>query len=162
MDNMDHDPSSTTAQSSFHGTGINLTQFPSADDMGTAVEPVITVATERLDLPHSYTIAFLWKNQEICMEHLECISRCEHCYSLLWLKILTIKVNLTSSFFLLLESSTVLLVTKAVLWGQLMKLEWICSAKEIQVWRTCPLTQLHVYNTILYSFHVSFCSPFNR
>ena len=56
MDNIDHDPSSTTAQSSFRGTGISLTQFPSADDMGTAIEPVATVATERLDLPHSYTI----------------------------------------------------------------------------------------------------------
>ena len=56
MDNIVHDPSSTTAQSSFRGTGISLTQFPSADDMGTAIEPVATVATERLDLPHSYTI----------------------------------------------------------------------------------------------------------
>ena len=57
MDNIDHDPSSTAAQSSFHGTGISLTQFPSADDMGTAIEAIATAATERLDLPHSYTIA---------------------------------------------------------------------------------------------------------
>ena len=56
MDNIDHDPSSTTAQSSFRGTGIGLTQFPRADDVGTAIEPVATVATERLDIPHSYTI----------------------------------------------------------------------------------------------------------
>ena len=57
MDNVDHDPSSKTAQSSFHGTGtFNLTQFPGADDMGAAIEPVATVATDRLDLPHSYTI----------------------------------------------------------------------------------------------------------
>ena len=31
-------------------------QFPSADDMGTAIESVATAAIERLDLPHSYTI----------------------------------------------------------------------------------------------------------
>ena len=51
-----HDPFSKTAQSSFHGTDSNLTQFPTADDMGTAIESVATVEIERLDLPHSYTI----------------------------------------------------------------------------------------------------------
>ena len=56
MDNIDHDPSSTTAQSSFHGIGISLTQFPTADNMGTAIEPVATVATKGHTLPHSYTI----------------------------------------------------------------------------------------------------------
>ena len=54
MENIDHDPSSITAQSSFRGTGISLTQFPTADYMGTAIEPVATVATERLDLPRSH------------------------------------------------------------------------------------------------------------
>ena len=28
LDNLDHNPSSTTSQSSFHGTGISLFQFP--------------------------------------------------------------------------------------------------------------------------------------
>ncbi len=56
MDNIDHDPSSTVAQSSFHGTGISLAQFPTADNLGTAIEPVSTVATEGLTLPHSYTV----------------------------------------------------------------------------------------------------------
>ena len=28
LDNIDHDPSSIYAQSSFHGTGISITQFP--------------------------------------------------------------------------------------------------------------------------------------
>ena len=54
MDNIDHDPSSTTAQSSFHRTGISLTYC--MDDMGTAIEPVATVATKGHILPHSYTI----------------------------------------------------------------------------------------------------------
>ena len=31
IDNLDHDPSSTTAQGSFHGTGISLFQFPKQD-----------------------------------------------------------------------------------------------------------------------------------
>ena len=35
---------------------VLASQFPSADDMGTAIEDVATAATERLDLPHSYTI----------------------------------------------------------------------------------------------------------
>ena len=35
---------------------VLASQFPSADDMGTAIESVATAATERLDLPHSYTI----------------------------------------------------------------------------------------------------------
>lgn len=56
VDNIDHDPSSTTAQSSFHGTGISITQLPTVDDMGTAIEPVATVATKGLGLPHSYTV----------------------------------------------------------------------------------------------------------
>lgn len=34
LDNLDHNPSSTTAQSSFHGTGISLFQFPTAEDAG--------------------------------------------------------------------------------------------------------------------------------
>ena len=31
IDNLDHDPSSTTAQGSFHGTGISMFQFPKQD-----------------------------------------------------------------------------------------------------------------------------------
>ena len=31
IDNIDHNPSSTTAQGSFHGTGISLFQFPKRD-----------------------------------------------------------------------------------------------------------------------------------
>ena len=34
LDNVDHNPSSTTAQSSFHGTGISIIQFPTQDNTG--------------------------------------------------------------------------------------------------------------------------------
>ncbi len=34
MDNLDHNPSSTTAESSFHGTGISIIQFPTSDFEG--------------------------------------------------------------------------------------------------------------------------------
>ena len=34
LDNIDHNPSSTTAQGSFHGTGISLFQFPSSTNVG--------------------------------------------------------------------------------------------------------------------------------
>ena len=34
LDNVDHNPSSTTAQSSFHGTGISTIQFPTQDNTG--------------------------------------------------------------------------------------------------------------------------------
>ena len=35
IDNLDYNPSSTTSQSSFHGTGISLFQFPTKDNPGT-------------------------------------------------------------------------------------------------------------------------------
>lgn len=31
----------------FHGTGISITQFPTADDMGTAIDPVATVVATK-------------------------------------------------------------------------------------------------------------------
>lgn len=34
VDNLDHNPTSTTAQSSFHGTAISITQFPTSTDGG--------------------------------------------------------------------------------------------------------------------------------
>ena len=34
FDNLDHNPTSTTAQSAFHGTAISITQFPTSTDDG--------------------------------------------------------------------------------------------------------------------------------
>ena len=56
MDNIDHNPSSTTADSSFHGTGIRFIQFTNANSTGTAIEPVSTTAMKGRILPQSYTV----------------------------------------------------------------------------------------------------------
>ncbi len=36
FDNLDHNPSSTTAKDSFHGTGISLFQFPTEINQGSS------------------------------------------------------------------------------------------------------------------------------
>ena len=61
MDNIDHNPSSTTAQGAFHGTGISLFQHPSDDAPGEARD-VVSIDNQpskrkRLSqLPDSYTL----------------------------------------------------------------------------------------------------------
>ena len=59
LDNIDYNPSSTTAQGSFHGTGISLFQFPSRSVDGTQSRPPITLPPGKPDrnihLPESYT-----------------------------------------------------------------------------------------------------------
>ena len=60
VDNIDHNPSSTTSKDSFHGTGISLFQHPSAVTPGTEQAP-INIATNAdseksiKELPASYT-----------------------------------------------------------------------------------------------------------
>ena len=57
VDNIDHNPSSTTAQGAFHGTGISLFQHP-GDNPGEERDAIITenVSTKRLSpLPEAYT-----------------------------------------------------------------------------------------------------------
>jgi hypothetical protein len=41
LDNFDHDPSSTLAQGSFHGTGMSISQFPTASDFGIEREQIV-------------------------------------------------------------------------------------------------------------------------
>ena len=41
LDNIDHNPSSTTAEGSFHGTGISLFQFPSMCNPGISRDPIV-------------------------------------------------------------------------------------------------------------------------
>ena len=59
MDNLDHNPSSTTAEGSFHGTGISLIQSPSNTNTG-QIRPRLTLSAEdeagNLALPDSYTV----------------------------------------------------------------------------------------------------------
>ena len=40
MDNIDHNPTSTTATTSFHGTSISLFQYPTADNKGEKLDPI--------------------------------------------------------------------------------------------------------------------------
>ena len=58
-DNIDHNPSSTSAQGSFHGTGITLFQHPSNESSGTQREYQFTAAASMKKslskLPESYT-----------------------------------------------------------------------------------------------------------
>ena len=46
QDNLDHNPSSTTAANAFHGTGISLFQFPTSIDPGES-RPPVTVSPSR-------------------------------------------------------------------------------------------------------------------
>ena len=59
LDNIDHNPSSTTAKGSFHGTGISLFQFPSKSNMG-QVQGGIAMPSPETEknhhLPGSFTI----------------------------------------------------------------------------------------------------------
>ena len=58
LDNVDHNPSSTTAQSAFHGTAISLVQFPTKDNIGICREPLTFdrgVTVKEPVLPQSYS-----------------------------------------------------------------------------------------------------------
>ena len=55
LDNLDHNPSSTTSVDSFHGTGISLFQFPTSDDPGESRPPVtIPPSGHKHSLPDYY------------------------------------------------------------------------------------------------------------
>ena len=56
LDNIDHNTSSTTSVSSFHGTGISIFQFPTESVPGEIRPPLVVplLGTERQGLPESY------------------------------------------------------------------------------------------------------------
>lgn len=56
LDDIDHNPSSTTSQSSFHGMGISILQFPTLDNPGICRQPVTLKKETTMEpqLPHSY------------------------------------------------------------------------------------------------------------
>ena len=58
LDNLDHNPSSTTAMDAFHGTGISLFQFPTGADPGENRPPVTASPsrTKQHHLPDSYAV----------------------------------------------------------------------------------------------------------
>ena len=58
LDNIDHNPSSTTAKGSFHETGISLIQFPTKENEGTSrgiymCLPILS--SQKVSLPESFT-----------------------------------------------------------------------------------------------------------
>ena len=57
LDNLDHNPSSTTAQGSFHGTAISVFQFPSSRNSGISREPILinSLFAGKCSLPENYT-----------------------------------------------------------------------------------------------------------
>ena len=57
LDNLDHNPSSTTSKSSFHGTGISLLQLPTENQPGESRPPVTIppVAPRKHIVPEAYT-----------------------------------------------------------------------------------------------------------
>ena len=59
LDNLDHNPSSTTAQGSFHGTGISVFQFPTETNHGIPIAGISLPAnkSEKKDftLPDNFT-----------------------------------------------------------------------------------------------------------
>ena len=58
LDNLDYNPSSTTAVGSFHGTGISLFQFPKVSNLGTKQDNIMSypLDSKNLELPTSYSV----------------------------------------------------------------------------------------------------------
>ena len=57
LDNVDHDPSSTTCMDSFHGTAMSVFQFPTATEEGICMDPIVIqldCTTDSFSLPESY------------------------------------------------------------------------------------------------------------
>ena len=60
-DNIDHNPSSTTAKEAFHGTGISVFQHPDYNNLGAEWEKIPcnnSLSEERDELPGEYTTLF--------------------------------------------------------------------------------------------------------
>ena len=56
IDNLDHNPSATTASSSFHGTGISIFQLPSKNESGIERSPLKVPPSQQItSLPKYYT-----------------------------------------------------------------------------------------------------------
>ena len=83
IDNLDYNPSSTTSQSSFHGTGISLFQFPIKDNPGIDRPPTMLPtqsAGRNYKLPDSYEIvpAVALKTSDVAVPRLSCHLESSH------------------------------------------------------------------------------------
>ena len=56
LDNIDHNPSSTTSASSFHGTGISIFQFPTKEVLEREPLTIPPTGTEQHALQDEYCI----------------------------------------------------------------------------------------------------------
>ena len=56
LDNIDYNPTSTTAQGSFHGTGISIFQFPTHSYCGVVRDPIVIEEplSKNFSLPDEY------------------------------------------------------------------------------------------------------------
>jgi len=85
LDNLDHNPSSTTSKDSFHGTGISFFQFPTTCNEGTFQAIANTISGEKkFKLPDSYTVvpAVVLKKESVVVPHVSTTSELvshEHC-----------------------------------------------------------------------------------
>lgn len=79
LDNIDHNPSSTTSQGSFHGTGISIFQFPNASSPG-GPKPTIEILksdsgkVKDFSLPDDFSTvpAVSFKTAEVCVSRADC------------------------------------------------------------------------------------------
>ena len=59
VDNIDHNPTATTAQTSFHGTSVSIFQHPSTENAGDEHEPLKLESEMKVkkvpELPEAYT-----------------------------------------------------------------------------------------------------------
>ena len=66
FDNLDHNPSNTTTKDSFHGTGINLFQFPTQVNKGSPQAAVNWATTSKsLKLPDTIVPAVALKKENV-------------------------------------------------------------------------------------------------
>ena len=77
LDNINHNLSSTTAQGSFHGTGISIFQFPTMSNYGICRDPLIITSdfdSTEFSLPESYTSipAVTNKISELALSQVRC------------------------------------------------------------------------------------------
>lgn len=84
LDNIDHNPTSTTAKSSFHGTGISLFQFPTALNIGEGQDNTKLLLAEgnNYKLPESFTtvpaVALKTANVSIPQQSTVSLTQLEH------------------------------------------------------------------------------------
>ena len=80
LDNIDYNSTSTTAQGSFHGTGISIFQLPSHSNGGIVRNPIIIegATLKKLSLPGEYVNvpAVSCKTDQLSVQQLALVMKC--------------------------------------------------------------------------------------